>query len=142
VDYTLLKKRHDVLDQKINEVFRKTFPDVSRIVDPLQQMKVRINELKKSALMTPGLKADERVVDLIKDISERVPMDLDVHVNRMVIDPDTVQISGDTDNFNTVDSLKGRLEPSSYFTTVTITSANLDRKGNRVEFDLKLQRRK
>jgi len=142
VDYTLLKKRHDVLDQKVNEVFRKTFPDVTRIVDPLQQMKVRINELKKSALMTPGLKADERVVDLIKDISERVPMDLDVHVNRMVIDPDTVQISGDTDTFNTVDSLKGRLEPSSYFTTVTITSANLDRKGNRVEFDLKLQRRK
>jgi YbbR domain-containing protein len=60
----------------------------------------------------------------------------------MVVDPETVQVSGATANFHTVDSLKGQLEPSAYFTTVTITSANLDRKGNRVEFDLKLQRRK
>jgi type II secretory pathway component PulL len=142
VDYHLLKKRYDVLDRKVTEVYRKTFPEVTRVQAPVQEMKARINEIKKSAFMMPGVRMDERVIDLLKDISERVPKSMDVHVGRMVVDPETVQVSGDTDNFNTVDSLKGTLEPSPYFTTVTITSANLDRKGKRVEFDLKLQRRK
>ena len=141
VDYHLLKKRYDALDRKVTEVYRKTFPEVTKVQAPLQEMKARINEVKKSALMMPGVRTDERVIDLLKDISERVPKNMDVHVTRMVVDPETVQVSGDTDNFNTVDSLKGKLEPSAYFTTVTITSANLDRKGKRVEFDLKLQRR-
>ncbi|MEJ2723975.1 MAG: PilN domain-containing protein, partial [Deltaproteobacteria bacterium] len=141
VDYHLLKKRYDALDGKVTEVYKKTFPEVTRVQAPVQEMKARINEIKKSALMMPGVKTDERVIDLLKDISERVPKDMDVHVSRMVIDPETVQVSGDTDNFNTVDTLKGKLEPSRYFTTVTIASANLDRKGKRVEFDLKLQRR-
>jgi general secretion pathway protein L len=142
VDYTLLKKRYTVLDQKITEVFKKTFPEVTKIVDPVQQMRVKINEMKKSALLLPGMHTDEKVIDLLKDISQRVPKGTDVHVTRIVVDPDTVQISGDTDTFNTVDNLKSGLEPSSYFSNVTITSANLDRKGKRVQFDLKLQRRK
>ena len=142
VDYHLLKKRYDALDRKVTEVYRKTFPEVTRVQAPVQEMKAKINEIKKSTFMMPGVRTDERVIDLLKDISERVPEDMDVHVSRMVVDPETVQVSGDTDNFNTVDSLKGKLEPSAYFTTVTITSANLDRKGKRVEFDLKLQRRK
>jgi YbbR domain-containing protein len=58
----------------------------------------------------------------------------------MVIDPETVRISGETDTFNTVDNIKTGLEPSDYFSTVTITSANLDRSGKRIQFEIKLQR--
>jgi general secretion pathway protein L len=51
-------------------------------------------------------------------------------------------MSGDTDTFNAVDTIKNRLEPSDYFSAVTITSANLDRTGKRVQFEIKLQRAK
>jgi hypothetical protein len=60
----------------------------------------------------------------------------------MVVDPDTVRISGDTDTFNAVDNIKNGLEPSAHFSGVTITSANLDRAGKRVRFEMKLQRAK
>ena len=55
-------------------------------------------------------------------------------------DPDTVRMSGDTDTFNALDTIKNRLEPSAYFSAVTITSANRDRTGNRFQFEIKLQR--
>jgi general secretion pathway protein L len=142
VDYYLLKKRYKMLDQNITEVFRKTFPDVKRIVDPVQQMRVKISEIKKSTILLPGVKGDQRVLDLLKDISQRVSKSMDMHVTRLVVDPGTVRISGDTDTFNTVDSIKNGLEPSAYFSAVTITSANLDRTGNRVQFEVKLQRAK
>jgi general secretion pathway protein L len=140
VDYYSLKKQSAQLDQRIEEVFRQAFPDVKRIVDPVQQMRVKIDQVKKSALSLPGGASQGTVLDLLKDISQRVPESADVDVARVVVDPDAVLIKGQTDTFNTVDAVKKALEPSTYFDAVTISSANLDRSSNRVEFEMKLQR--
>jgi len=142
VDYYFLKQRHNKLDRQITEIFKQTFPDVKRIVDPIQQMKVRINEIKKSTLLFPGIGASGMVVDLLKDISLRIPESVDVHITRMVVDPDVVLIRGETDTFNTVDTIKKGLDPSACFNTVAISSAKLDRSGKRVQFELKLERAK
>ncbi len=140
VDYYFLKKRYRMLDKQITEIFRQTLPDVKRIVDPVQQMMAKMNEIKKSAISLPGVSRDRRVLELLRDISIRSPVSLDVKVSRMVVDPEGVQIKGETDTFNTVDIIKKALEPSEYFNAVTISSAKLDRSGERVQFEIKLQR--
>ena len=142
VDYYFLKKQYKILDQQITQVFRQTLPDVKRIVDPVHQLKVRINEINKSALSLPGISAKRKVLDLLRDISLRVPESADVDMTRIVVDPDAVLIRGETDTFNTVDTIKKGLEPSACFDAVTISSANLDRSGNRVRFEMKLERAK
>ena len=142
VDYHFLRERYKMLDQRVTEVFSQTFPDVKRIVDPLQQMRVKVNEVKTSAISIPGTNSTNKVLDLLKDISDRIPKSLDIKVSRMVIDQETVRVSGKTDTFNTVDSIKSGLESSRYFSGVTISSANLDRTGKRVQFEIKLQRKK
>ena len=140
VDYHYLNKRYTSLDQQITEVFKQTLPDVKRIVDPVHQLQVRLNEIKKSALSLPGLSTNRNVLDLLRDISLRVPESADVHMTRIVVDPNAVLIKGETDTFNTVDSIKKGLEPSDHFRAVTISSANLDRSGDRVQFEIKLDR--
>jgi general secretion pathway protein L len=50
-------------------------------------------------------------------------------------------MKGETDTFNTVDILKRNLEPSDFFSEVTISSANLDRSGKRVQFEIKMVRK-
>ncbi len=100
-------------------------------------MRVKIREMKKSRHL--GAKV-QGVLQILKDISQRVPKSIDMHVTRLVVDPETVRISGDTDTFNAVDTIKNRLEPSDLFSAVTITSANRDRTGNRFQFEIKLQR--
>ena len=137
-DYYLLKKQYTALDKNIEEIFRKTFPETKRIVDPVQQMRVKIKEIQNST--HPGVKTNQGVLRILKDISQRVPKSTDINVTRLVVDPETVRMSGDTDTFNAVDTIKNRLEPSDYFSAVTITSANLDRTGKRVQFEIKLQR--
>jgi len=135
-----LKKRYIMLDNKIIQIFRQTLPEVTRIVDPVQQMRAKINEIKSADLSLPGIGREEKVLDLLRDISLRVPGSLDVKVLSMVVDPETVQIKGETDTFNTVDNIKKGLEPSQYFSEVIISSANLDRAGKRVRFEMKLKR--
>jgi Tfp pilus assembly PilM family ATPase/Tfp pilus assembly protein PilN len=140
MDYYFLKKRHAALDRKMTEVLTQTFPDITRIVDPLQQMRVRIGDVEESASVMPMLRSDTKILDLIGEISQRIPKPLNIRVTTMVIDPESVRISGTTDTFNTVDSIKNNLEPSEFFDTVTISSANLDRTGKQVQFEIKLKR--
>jgi len=142
MDYYFLKERYRILDKQITETFRQTLPDVRRIVDPVQQMRIEITQIKKSAFFIPGIGGDHKVVDLLRDISLKVPESLDVRVMSMVVDPEVVNIKGETDTFNTVDIIKKGLEPSEYFSAVTISSANLERSRKRVQFEIKLKRTK
>ena len=140
IDYYLLQKKYNRLGQEMTDIFKGTFPEVKRFVDPLQQMKIKIRELNGAAGQEPSLYGDTMVLDLLKDISLRVPKSLMVIITTMTVDDEAVRISGKTDNFNNVDAVKGALERSEFFSSVVISAANLDRSGKYVQFELKLQR--
>ena len=103
-------------------------------------MKTRIDEMKKSSGSAPAVNTNMKVLNLLTDISERIAKDLKIKVERMVVDQEAIQITGTTDTFNTVDSIKKGLEESTLYRDVVIASANLDRKGNEVRFEIKMQR--
>jgi len=140
IDYYFMEKRYRNLDQEIKGVFKQTFPDVKRIVDPLAQMKVKVNQVKGQAGTYPGIDGGRNVLDLLKDISKRIPKSVDIRITRMIIDPEMVRMSGRTSTFNAVENIKNSLKSSAFFDQVTISSANLDRKGKKVQFEIKLKR--
>jgi len=142
VDYYLMKKRYDMLERKITRVYRDTFPGAGRIVDPLKQMKIKLKEVKGGSGSLPSTDSETSVIDILRDISVRISKSLDVHLTTTVISPENVRISGVTDTFNTVDGIKGRLESSPLYREVVISSANLDRTGKRVQFEVKMERKK
>ena len=140
VDYRDLKKRNAKLDSQIEEIFTRAFPDITNIVDPMHQMKTMVSELKNASGDAPGMNVARTVLEILNDISERVPKDLDVQVDRMVVDQEGIQIRGTTDTFNTVDSIKKGLESSEMYRDVVIASANLDQSGKGVRFEIKMNR--
>ncbi|MCP4682626.1 MAG: hypothetical protein GY864_09860 [Desulfobacterales bacterium] len=142
MDYYFLKKRYITLDRQIKEVFTRAFPDVTRIVNPVHQMRVKINEITGSDVTHAGIIANEKALDLLREISQFIPKSSHVHVSHMAIDPDAVRMSGRTDTFNTVDNITNSLESSRYFSEVIISSANLDRTAKQVRFEIKMQRQK
>jgi len=140
VDYQDLKKRTADLDNRIKGIFSQTFPEITNIVDPIHQMNTKINELKSASGAAPGTNMDMRVLEILNDISERIPKGLEVQVDRMVVDQDGIQMRGTTDTFNTVDSIKKGLESSEMYSDVVIASANLDQSGKGVRFEIKMDR--
>jgi type II secretory pathway component PulL len=139
VDSSSKEKTLSRLNNQITDVFKSTLPNVKRIVEPAHQMRMAIEDLKKSAPSTVEKKKNVYSIDILNEISSRVPEDVDVLLSRLVIDEDNVLVSGDTPTFNTVDDLKSRLEDSPIFTKVTISSANMEKSGGRVRFKLKIQ---
>lgn len=137
--YSLTRKRYRELDNQITGIFSKTFPEVTKIVDPVQQMRAKINELQKSAASQTFDLADHKAIDVLADISQHIPQELELNVTRMILDLKEVQISGVTDTFNTVDSIKKSLEAINYFKNVTISTAKLDRSGQGIQFEIRSQ---
>ena len=137
-DYKKLRDRHDATRQQVVQVFNETLPEVKRIVNPVQQLQVRINEIRKTYSGRES-GTGHTVIALLTEISARIPTSYHVVVKRMVADSDVVRIKAVTKDFNTVDNVQKELEKSSYFQSVTISAANQSPKKEEVSFELKLE---
>ncbi len=133
--FSSLSAEQESLRQQINAVFKQTLPDVTRIVNPVQQLKVKNNEIRET--YSPG-GAGYTVIELLAELSARIPARYSVKVVRMVADMNTVRLKAVTSDFNTVDSVQKDLEKSPYFSGVSISSANQSVRGDQVNFELKL----
>ncbi len=138
IDYHYDRAHLNRLKHEITDVFKKTCPEVTRIVDPIQQLKVKIAEAGNSSSGLNGAGAGVKTLDIMKDISRLVPESTDFLITSFTFDGATVKIKGETDNFNSVDNIKNSLGKSNYFKNVAISSASLIKKGSRVGLDLRI----
>lgn len=133
-----LQKQIDQLDTRIMEIFRSSFPEVKKIVDPLQQMRIKLEAARKELYYPEQGDISLYRIDLLNDLSRLIPAGLDVDFSRLIIGPDSILITGNTDTFNSVNTIKSRLEQSRRFKDVTISSANIDKSDNRVQFKVRI----
>ncbi len=139
VDYRSLRIKHDSLAAKMEQVFRKSFPEVTRIVDPLVQMRARLQEAQAPAVSMPLFTQEKRILAILADISARVPEDISMHVSRLVVDQESVKIKGTTDAFNNVNVIKELLAKSARFSEVTIVSATKAKDRAVIRFEIRMQ---
>ena len=133
-----LKQKNKQMDKQVVSIFKSTFPEVSRIVDPVQQMKVNVERSKEKDRFA-GLRDDGVLnIEILNALSRVIPPDIDVVITRFVRGEGQAVLSGHTATFNAVDDIKGGLTESPYFKEITISSANMEQSANRVQFKLKM----
>ncbi len=139
-DNHLLQKRLDIIDGRMEQVFKSAFPD-ERLAKgaALAQMKSKLKEAQKNTTAPARGASRMSSIDTLLQISQLLPESIDVVFKRFVVGDDAVTISGETSGFNIVDDIKGRLEQSNYFREVTIAAANMDKAGKKVRFKLKIE---
>jgi general secretion pathway protein L len=138
LNFYFINNKINHLNHQITDIFKTTFPEVTKIVDPLQQMKVKIKEAKKSAFFPSKTIKYIRSIDVLNEISKRIPDKVDVDFTNLVISHENVMVSGITDTFNSADEIKSRMEESELFQKVIITSTSKEKSGNRIRFKLKV----
>ncbi|HIP83182.1 MAG TPA: hypothetical protein EYH19_06375, partial [Desulfocapsa sulfexigens] len=137
-DNNVLTKKRDALVSDIHTVFKETLPGTKRIVDPRQQLQVAINTAKISSGKGEGTALPYPALHVLRVISTRISTSLDVKLTRMVYEAKGLRLIGITDTFNTVDNMKKSLEQAPEILFVTISSANMNPKDNKIRFELKL----
>jgi hypothetical protein len=132
------EKKLNELNTRITDIFTSTFPD-KKVVEPLHQMRVELEEVRKNTFVPGGSGKNIRTVDMLNEISRRIPKETDVEFSRLVVSPDNISIAGETDTYNSVDDIKNNLEKAEIFKEVVITSSKVDKGDNRVSFKLRIQ---
>jgi general secretion pathway protein L len=138
--YQRLDSRASALLAQMNTIYHQTFPGGPEKVDrPYLYMQSKMREMEGTEVALPLFSDKKRILDILADISARIPDDLSLHVSRLVVDPQGVQLKGTTDAFNNVDVIKNRLAASGRYAEVKIVSATADKKKGTVRFEIHLQ---
>ena len=140
VNYYYLSKKHDMVEDEFNKEFDRKFPDKKGLGTQykLLLVKQKLEESKNPSTDIGGIKSDQRVLDVLADISRRIPENYNIDVTTMQINNREVTISANTDSYNTVDKIANILKPSALFKSVDIINPGQTKNG--IKFDLKLER--
>jgi hypothetical protein len=137
LDYRLQAQRLDDIKKQISFLFKKDYPEAATMVDPLQQLKTKLADNKKTFGFYEGGQ-EITVLDLLKEISGFIGPSLDVIISSFSYENDVVLIKGEAKNIDAVSAIKSELMKSKYFKEVLIGSTNLARQGSKVDFDLRI----
>ena len=119
-------------------IHQTSFPEITTIVDPVHQMGVKISELAAQTRLPLEAGRGIRSIDLLNAISQQIKPQTDIEITRLVAGSDGITVTGNTDSFNSVDEIKSQMEQSELIETVTTASANKEKRGNRIQFKLKI----
>ena len=138
IDLHVLNQRVERLDRQISQEFKTAFPEVKRIVDPLQQMRSNISaalsETSSDLLTLRGLS----VVDIINELSRILPSDWKLLLTDVTVGPDNMTLTGTTSAFNTVDQIRDRLAGQPWVESAVISAANMNKSGDEVRFKIRV----
>jgi general secretion pathway protein L len=142
LDYALTKARVARLKGDVSAVFKQNAPDVTRIVEPVQQLKTKIAEAKKVTQNLREATSGVTALDVLRDISVLTPPTAGFIITSFNYDNVQVIIKGEASNYDAVDAIKRELGRSKYFSGVTISSSNTMKQDNKVEFEMRATIRK
>ena len=134
------RHRLAALKRDVNTEFKRIYPEVTRIVDPVAQLKGKIAETRKLFAGVGDAASTATFLDLLKEIAELAPAD--TLLTSLTLDGSVIGLKGEAQNFDAVDTIKKALANSKYFKTVAIGSTSMIKQGSRVEYDLKISVKK
>lgn len=137
-DYGLKTKRLNVLKKQIAYTFKKNVPEATSMVDPVQQLRGRLAENKKTFGFYENL-PETTAIELLKEISSLVSPSVNIIITGMIYEKGLISLKGEAKTIDEITVVKNDLSRSKYFQDVTMGSTSLTKDGGRVEFDLRIQ---
>lgn len=119
------------IDSQIEQIFRETNPGVTRIVDPIAQMRLSLTDMKRRTEALGLYAGNVTALDVLREISTKVPPALDVTLKVLSIDEDRIRFQGTTTSFELVERLKTELEKIAFFSSVNVGDVRSERGGGK-----------
>lgn len=135
-----LEKARDHRKQIIASIFAQTFPDKKAgNTDPflLMQSLVKQSAQSKGTPNPDDPLVNHKGIDAVRilfALSQQIPKSVDAELSTLMLENGRMVLTGTTENFNTVDQLKGFIEKSPLFKKVDISSAAAGKNMGRVDF--------
>lgn len=138
LDYGLKTRRLNNIKNQISLTFKKNFPGPGVMVDPVQQLRTKLDE-NRNTFGLDGGSSKLSVLDILKEISSLVPPSLNIVISNLSYEDKTVAIRGEAKRMDDITALKYELLKSGYFKDVKMGSTSLVKDGGKVDFDFRIE---
>jgi len=138
LDYSSKTKRLDSIKKQISLIFKKDSPETKIMVDPVQQLKTKLAENKKTFGFYKG-DTGITVLNILKEISSLVPPSLDIMITNLSYENSMVSMKGEAKKTDDISVVRNELLKSRYFKDVTMGSTSLAKDGGKIDFDLRIE---
>ena len=125
------KKLNDVKTQMVR-IFKATCPEVSKVVDPLVQIKEKLKDFSDDTVFSPGTIS---ILKTMADLTTNIPEEMHVEISQFIVSGNSLFISGKIDDLKKLEKLKVSLEKSIHFFNVKIGDISFDNE-RYINFDL------
>ena len=114
----------NILRGRVKSAFVEALPEVTNIVDEVNQLSTRVKELEERATALGSILDRElSPLSLLKELSDRIPQDIKVELRDFQAEPGRLRLEGSTDSFDSIDKVKAQLEGYERFASVAVTDA-------------------
>jgi len=135
VKYYLVQSSYNKLDKEIREIYRQTLPDSKTVVDPVRQLRTRLEEAKKKfGVLGSGTSA----LDVMKAVTEGIPKEIRVSFQDFALEGDRLKLQGEAVSFESVDKMKAELQKSPLFAEVNVLDTRMGVE-NKVKFRFEMK---
>jgi general secretion pathway protein L len=131
----LESRRADQLFARLQGLYTSAFPDEAPPDRPVMAMRRALTEARERADFL-GIYGNGSALDLLAELSRRVPPDLPVRFEEITIDRRVIRIKVSAEGFAATDRLEGVIAASPPFTSAKAGESSTDRRSGRIEFDL------
>ena len=140
LNFYLQEKRYQNLKGEIRKEFLQAMPEVKKVVNEVQQLKSRVREEKARLDSLGGPSGSGASLEIIRELSLLIEPAWKIRVTELVIEPETVDVTGEAGSFDAVNQLKAKLDRSSQFKEVQLKTARASGLDNVIEFKLQMKR--
>ncbi|HQI00569.1 MAG TPA: PilN domain-containing protein [Deltaproteobacteria bacterium] len=134
LNISLNAKTSHQLTKLIAKEFSTVMPGGTPMVDPVKQMEQHLARLSARDGGASGGAATP--LEIMRDLSAGIPRNIDVLLDNIFIDENSITITGSAATYDNVERMKESLSALSYIEGVKIVSANVDKNDQRVRLKL------
>ena len=131
------------LEKSVRDVFLETFPDTKRIVKgrELELFSERVSAEKGQYQWQDDFTTEGTVLDVLLNITRVASRYPGMRIENLSIDGKSIHMDGGASSFKIVDSLKGDLEKTDFFSNIKLVGAKADKKQNNIQFNFVLEKK-
>ena len=133
-------QRAEALEAQVATLYSQAFPNQPVPANPVRAMGNEIRDARARADVLGVYRGNLSALDLLAELSSRVPKDVDVVFEELSIDGKVIRIRGHTNSFQTVDRLRAELAKAPLFSRIQTSELQADdrRGGNTFSMTISL----
>lgn len=132
-----LEKKHTRIKNEIKNVFQQILPDEKNIVNPLAQFEQKLQSLRRNyKLFSPISAAGLGPLEVLYAITESVPVKVGININSMMINAESVRLTGISRSFESVYNWQKLLEKTQGFSNIDVQNLKRKPESQMVQFTM------